>query len=110
MWLDSFGVMAINGLFSWLASFRVRVYFVNLFLWQPYHNLFLNKMEHNDIQNIEEAKNRLKDFEIPKKERLMKLKLIQKLIENTDENNLNDNLKAISKMLKKYITLMCLIY
>ena len=56
-------------------------------------------MEHNDIQNIEEAKNRLKDFEIPKKERLMKLKLIQKLIENTDENNLNDNLKAITKML-----------
>jgi len=66
-------------------------------------------MEHNDIENIQaighdskgiqEAKNRLKDFEIPKKERLMKLKLIQKLIENTDEDNLNDNLKAISKML-----------
>ena len=50
-------------------------------------------------QDIEEAKNRLKDFEIPKKERLMKLKLIQKLIENTDEENLNDNLKAITKML-----------
>lgn len=50
-------------------------------------------------KDIEEAKNRLKDFEIPKKERLMKLKLIQKLIENTDEDNLNDNLKAISKML-----------
>ena len=56
-------------------------------------------MEHNDIQNIEEVKNRLVDFEIPKKERLMKLKLIQKLIENTDEDNLNDNLKAITKML-----------
>ena len=54
-------------------------------------------MEHNDIQ--QEVKNRLKDFEIPKKERLMKLKLIQKLIENTDEDNLNDNLKAITKML-----------
>ena len=53
-------------------------------------------MEYNDIENV---KNRLKDFEIPKKERLMKLKLIQKLIENTDEDNLNDNLKAISKML-----------
>lgn len=53
-------------------------------------------MESNDIQNV---KNRLIDFEIPKKERLMKLKLIQKLIENTDEDNLNDNLKAISKML-----------
>lgn len=53
-------------------------------------------MEHNDIDSV---KNRLKDFEIPKKERLMKLKLIQKLIENTDENNLNDNLKAITKML-----------
>lgn len=53
-------------------------------------------MEHNDIQ---EVKNRLVDFEIPKKERLMKLKLIQKLIENTDEENLNDNLKAITKML-----------
>lgn len=50
-------------------------------------------------KDIETIKNRLKDFEIPKKERLMKLKLIEKLIENTDENNLNDNLKAISKML-----------
>lgn len=57
-------------------------------------------MEHNnDEKEIQEVKNRLVDFEIPKKERLMKLKLIQKLIENTDENNLNDNLKAISKML-----------
>lgn len=53
----------------------------------------------SSIETIEEAKNRLKEFEIPKKERLMKLKLIQKLIENTDEDNLNDNLKAISKML-----------
>ena len=50
-------------------------------------------------KDIENVKNRLKDFEIPKNERLMKLKLIQKLIENTDEENLNDNLKAISKML-----------
>ena len=53
-------------------------------------------MTEKDIQNV---KNRLKEFEIPKKERLMKLKLIQKLIENTDEENLNDNLKSISKML-----------
>ena len=53
----------------------------------------------HDSNGIQEAKNRLKDFEIPKKEGLMKLKLIQKLIENTDEENLNDNLKAISKML-----------
>ena len=51
------------------------------------------------MSSVEEVKNRLKDFEIPKKERLMKLKLIQKLIENTDEENLNDNLKSISKML-----------
>lgn len=51
------------------------------------------------MSSVEEAKNRLKDFEIPKKERLMKLKLVQKLIENTDEENLNDNLKAITKML-----------
>lgn len=50
-------------------------------------------------KDIEAVKNRLKEFEIPKNERLMKLKLIQKLIENTDEENLNDNLKAISKML-----------
>ena len=50
-------------------------------------------------KDIENVKNRLKEFEIPKKERLMKLKLIEKLIENTDEENLNDNLKAISKML-----------
>ena len=57
-------------------------------------------MEHNDVeQGIQNVKNRLKDFEIPKKERLMKLRLVQKLIENTDEENLNDNLKAISKML-----------
>ena len=54
-------------------------------------------MEYNDVE--QEVKNRLKDFEIPKKERLMKLKLIQKLIENTDEENINDNLKVISKML-----------
>lgn len=53
----------------------------------------------SSVEDIETIKNRLKDFEIPKKERLMKLKLIQKLIENTDEENLNDNLKAISKML-----------
>ena len=53
----------------------------------------------HDSNGIQEAKNRLKEFEIPKKERLMKLKLIQKLIENTDEENINDNLKAISKML-----------
>ena len=50
-------------------------------------------------KDIENVKNILKEFEIPKKERLMKLKLIQKLIENTDEENLNDNLKAINKML-----------
>ena len=50
-------------------------------------------------KDIENVKNILKEFEIPKKERLMKLKLIQKLIENTDEENLNDNLKSISKML-----------
>ena len=64
-------------------------------------------MEYNNIESInghdsngiQEVKNKLKEFEIPKKERLMKLKLIQKLIENTDEQNLNDNLKAITKML-----------
>ena len=56
----------------------------------------INGHDSNGIQNV---KNRLKEFEIPKKERLMKLKLIQKLIENTDEDNINDNLKAISKML-----------
>ena len=50
-------------------------------------------------KDIENVKNKLREFEIPKKERLMKLKLIQKLIENTDEQNLNDNLKAITKML-----------
>ena len=56
----------------------------------------INGHDSNGIQNV---KNKLKEFEIPKKERLMKLKLIQKLIENTDEDNLNDNLKAITKML-----------
>lgn len=52
-----------------------------------------------NADQIDQIKDRLKDFEIPKKERLMKLKLVQKLIENTNEDNLNDNLKAISKML-----------
>ena len=51
------------------------------------------------INGIQEVKNRIKDFEIPKKERLMKLRLVQKLIENTDEDNLNENIKAISKLL-----------
>ena len=50
-------------------------------------------------KDIQEVKNKLKEFEIPKKERLMKLKLIQKLIENTNSENLNENLKAITKML-----------
>lgn len=49
--------------------------------------------------DIQEVKNRLKDFEIPVSERLTKLKLIQKLIENTDEDNLNENIKVICKML-----------
>lgn len=52
-----------------------------------------------NADQIDQIKDRLKDFEIPKKERLMKLRLVQKLIENTNEDNLNDNLKAISKML-----------
>ena len=57
-------------------------------------------MEYNNVeQGIQEAKNRLKEFEIPKKERLMKLRLVQKLIENTDEENLNDNLRGISKII-----------
>ena len=50
-------------------------------------------------EDIQEVKNRLKDFEIPVSERLTKLKLIQKLIENTDEDNLNENIKAICQML-----------
>ena len=49
--------------------------------------------------HIQQVKNRLKYFEIPVSERLTKLKLIQKLIENTDEDNLNENIKAICKML-----------
>lgn len=53
----------------------------------------------DQTDQIDQIKDRLKDFEIPKKERLMKLRLVQKLIENTNEDNLNDNLKAISKML-----------
>ena len=47
------------------------------------------------MSDIDEVKNRLKDFEIPVSERLTKLKLIQKLIENTDEDNLNENINAI---------------
>ena len=56
-------------------------------------------MAEQSQDQIDQIKDRLKDFEIPKKERLMKLRLVQKLIENTNEENLNDNLKAISKML-----------
>ena len=56
-------------------------------------------MTETSSDQIDQIKDRLKDFEIPKKERLMKLKLVQKLIENTNEDNLNDNLKAISKLL-----------
>ena len=56
-------------------------------------------MTEQSTDQIDQIKDRLKDFEIPKKERLMKLRLVQKLIENTNEDNLNDNLKAISKML-----------
>ena len=56
-------------------------------------------MTEQSPDQIDQIKDRLKDFEIPKKERLMKLRLVQKLIENTNEDNLNDNLKAISKML-----------
>ena len=56
-------------------------------------------MTEQSPDQIDQIKARLKDFEIPKKERLMKLRLVQKLIENTNEDNLNDNLKAISKML-----------
>ena len=64
------------------------------------HDTFsIQAINGHDSNGIQEAKNRLKDFEIPKKERLMKLRLVQKLIENTNEENLNDNLKAISKML-----------
>lgn len=51
------------------------------------------------MSDIDEVKQRLKDFEIPVSERLTKLKLIQKLIENTDEDNLNENIKVICKML-----------
>ena len=56
-------------------------------------------MTEQSPDRIDQIKDRLKDFEIPKKERLMKLRLVQKLIQNTNEDNLNDNLKAISKML-----------
>lgn len=58
-----------------------------------------NTHQSEQTDQIDQIKDRLKDFEIPKKERLMKLRLVQKLIENTNEDNLNDNLKAITKML-----------
>ena len=48
-------------------------------------------MTEQSPDQIDQIKDRLKDFEIPKKERLMKLRLVQKLIENTNEDNLNDN-------------------
>ena len=58
-----------------------------------------DNIEENPKVLAQQVKNRLKDFEIPVSERLTKLKLIQKLIENTDEDNLNENIKAICKML-----------
>ena len=66
-------------------------------VYQSEHSPYTLVNENAD--QIDQIKDRLKDFEIPKKERLMKLRLVQKLIENTNEDNLNDNLKAISKML-----------
>ena len=67
---------------------------------QTYQSEQIQTLKEDESQDqIDQIKDRLKDFEIPKKERLMKLRLVQKLIENTNEDNLNDNLKAISKML-----------
>ena len=59
----------------------------------------------NDEQ--EQIKQALKPFEIPINERLVKLKMIGELCSNTDEINLDNNIKVIKKLLndvsKKYI-------
>ena len=59
----------------------------------------MSDIDENPKVLAQQVKNRLKDFEIPVSERLTKLKLIKKLIENTDEDNLNENINAICKML-----------
>ena len=54
-----------------------------------------------------EVKKALKPFEISVNDRLTKLKMIGELCKNTDESNIDNNVKIIKKLLndvsKKYI-------
>ena len=58
----------------------------------------------DDEQQIKQA---LKPFEISINDRLTKLKIIGELCKNTDESNIDNNVKVIKKLLndvsKKYI-------
>ena len=58
----------------------------------------------DDEQQIKQA---LKPFEISINDRLTKLKIIGELCKNTDESNIDNNIKVIKKLLndvsKKYI-------
>ena len=57
-----------------------------------------------DEENIKKA---LKPFEISVGDRLTKLKIIGELCKNTDESNIDNNIKVIRKLLndvsKKYV-------
>ena len=57
-----------------------------------------------DEENVKKA---LKPFEISVNDRLTKLKMIGELCKNTDESNIDNNVKIIKKLLndvsKKYI-------
>ena len=58
----------------------------------------------DDEQQIKQA---LKPFEISVNDRLTKLKIIGELCKNTDESNIDNNIKVIKKLLndvsRKYI-------
>ena len=59
------------------------------------------------MNDEEEVKKALKPFEISINDRLTKLKIIGELCKNTDETNIDNNVKVIKKLLndvsKKYV-------
>ena len=59
------------------------------------------------MSDEDEIKKALKPFEISISDRLVKLKMIGELCTNTDETNIDNNIKVIKKLLndvsKKYI-------
>ncbi len=59
------------------------------------------------LSDAQEIKKALKPFEISINDRLTKLKMIGELCKNTDETNIDNNVKVIKKLLndvsKKYV-------